>query len=141
MRCTSPISATSAPAGDVVVWDWRAAHGDRARRTTGSWSSTLAAEEWTFHVVAPVLACGIAVVGDVSKFVTAGDARVVVSERDGGVRLLVKGADERVTITGWATQSPTRLDGEVVHDATTGIWTTEVVVPARGWTTVDLTAG
>jgi hypothetical protein len=91
--------------------------------------------------VAPLLSSGIAVFGDVSKFVTAGDARVVVSERDGGVRMLVKGAGERVTITGWATEAPVRRDGDVHHDAATGIWTTVVHVPARGWTTVELAAG
>ena len=26
----------------------------------------------------------------------------------------------------------------VQHDATTGVWTLEVEVPTRGWTTVDL---
>jgi hypothetical protein len=130
----------SAPTGDVIVWDWR----DRtatAASADGRWTSSLAAEEWTFHVIAPVLPCGIAVVGDVSKFVTAGDARLVVSEREGGVRLVVKGADERVTITGWADRAPSRTDGQVIHDATTRVWTTDVRVPARGWTTVDLTAG
>jgi hypothetical protein len=131
---------TSAPVGDVVVWNWRQQTAERLSND-GGWTSTLTAEEWTFHVVAPVLACGIAVVGEVSKFVTAGDARLVVSEREGGVRLLVKGAGERVTITGWAERPPTRADGDVRHDAATGIWGTDVLVPPRGWTTIDLTAG
>ena len=65
----------SAPSGDVVVWDWRAGVAT-PHRSDGSWTCTLAAEEWAFHIVAPVLAGGIAVIGDVSKFVTAGDARL-----------------------------------------------------------------
>jgi hypothetical protein len=130
----------SAPSGDVVVWDWRTGVATPSR-SDGSWTCTLASEAWAFHVVAPVLAGGIAVVGDVSKFVTAGDARVVVSQFGGGVRVMVKGANERVTITGWAQRPPTRVDGDVQHDADSGVWTADVAVPARGWTTMQLAPG
>jgi hypothetical protein len=116
----------------------------------GRWTASLAQEEWTFHVVAPVLAGGVAVIGDVSKFVTAGDARIEVTERAGhdelagragGITVVVKGAGERVTITGWAEHPPSRPDAPVAHDRTTGIWTTVVDVPARGWTSVELRPG
>jgi hypothetical protein len=137
----------SAPAGDVVVWDWRAGSA-RRMGADGHWTASLAQEQWTYHVVAPVLAGGIAVIGDVSKFVPAGDARIEVTERAGGstgsastVRIVVKGAGERVTITGWAERSPSRSDGQVDHDRATGIWTTDVDVPERGWTTVELQPG
>jgi hypothetical protein len=127
----------SAPRGDVVVWDWR--HQTAMRMASdGSWSATLAPEEWTFHVLAPILDCGIAVIGDTSKFVTAGDARLVIGEHGAGVRLTVLGGAEHVTITGWADCELTRPDGVVRNDLDTGIWTTDVDVPARGWTTVDL---
>jgi hypothetical protein len=127
----------SAPTGDVVVWDWR--HGTAARLgPDGSWSTTLSREEWTFHVAAPVLTSGIAVIGDVTKFVTAGDARIEVRESADGVHLVVKGANETVTITGWSPSAPTRPDGDVDHDAATGVWTTTVDVPDRGWTTLTL---
>lgn len=151
MRC-SPGDATStgevrlaelgesAPTGDVVVWDWR--HRTVRRASLGErWSVTLAQEEWTFEVIAPVLVCGIAVIGDTSKFVTAGDARIVVRERDDGIQLTVLGGNERVTVTGWAAVAPTRKDGELSHDAATGVWTTDVDVPSRGWCTVHLTPG
>ena len=130
----------SAPTGDVVVWDWRARVARRTARDA-RWNVTLAPEEWTFDVIAPVLECGIAVIGDTSKFVTAGDARIVVRERSGGIQLTLLGANERMTITGWAAVAPTRNDGEVSHDAGTGVWTTDVDVPARGWCTVLLTPG
>lgn len=131
----------SAPSGDVFVWDWRAGTGERLA-ADGSWSTTLAQEQWTFHVVAPVLPCGLAVVGDVSKFVTAGDARLSVEADERGVRLTVLGAGERVTITGWAGATPERADGVAVqHDPSTGVWTTVVDVPERGWTHVSVLAG
>jgi hypothetical protein len=131
----------SAPSGDVFVWDWRTGSGERLA-VDGSWTATLAQEEWTHHVVAPVLDCGLAVVGDVSKFVPAGDARVVVEADGDGVRLTVKGAGERVTITGWSESTPERADGvAVAHDRATGVWTTVVDVPERGWTHVSLSCG
>lgn len=127
----------SAPTGDVVVWDWRA--GTALRTTPAhSWTATLAPEEWTFHVVAPVLPGGITIIGDVSKFVSAGDARVEVSAADGAVRIIVKGAGEQVTVTGWADHAPHRADGDVAYDASTGVWTTQVHVAPRGWSSVTL---
>ncbi|MFN8023424.1 MAG: hypothetical protein U0Q03_17990 [Acidimicrobiales bacterium] len=130
----------SRPTGDVVVWDWRSGTATRMA-ADGSWTCELGQEEWTFHVVAPVLAGEVAVIGDTSKFVTAGDARVVVSDTGDAVRVVVKGADEQVTVTGWSAQAVRRADGSpVAHDASTGVWTTVVDVPSRGWTTIALTA-
>lgn len=130
----------SAPTGEVFVWDWRRGTGVRMP-AEGSWDTTLSAEEWTFHVVAPVLDGGIAVIGDVSKFVTAGDARLEVDAGPGRVRLTVKGAGELVSITGWSEQPWCRTDGHPVdHDSGTGVWSTSVAVPERGWVHVDLVA-
>ena len=127
----------SAPTGGVVVWDWRTGTAVRAARDH-SWQATLDQEEWTYHVVAPVLPGGIAVIGDVSKFVTAGDARIEVHSADGGVHVVVKGAGERVTITGWSDHTPIRAGGVVDHDSSTGVWTTVVDIPVRGWAGVAL---
>ena len=87
----------------------------------------------TFHVLAPVLGSGLAVIGDVTKFVTAGDARIEVSETSTGVRLVVKGAGERITVTGWADVAPTSPDAIVTYDPSTGVWTLDIDVPSRGW--------
>jgi hypothetical protein len=141
----------AAPAGDVVVWDWRAGTATRTP-ADASWSCSLASEQWTFHVVAPVLTSGIAVIGDAGKFATAGDARVVVTELHDGVRVVVLGASETVMLTGWADHPPSRHASEaddvsdegddpdalVAFDATTGVWTTAVRVPPRGWTTLTM---
>ena len=64
-----------------------------------------------------------------------------VSATDTGARLVVKGAGEDVTITGWAETAPTAGDLPVDHDPATGIWTLTVPVPDRGWAMVDVTAG
>lgn len=133
----------SAPTGEVVVWDWRARTATPLADPLGAdgrWAVTLAKEDWAYLVVAPVLAGGrLAVIGDVDKFVPAGDARIEVAEHGDGVRLVVKGAGETVTVTGWASASPSTVDGPPIdHDPETGVWTVDVDVPGRGWTTVEL---
>ena len=150
MRCSPRDGATtgevrldtlgeSAPAGPVVVWDWRRQTAE-PMDADGSWTCTLEREEWDFRVVAPLLPSGIAVIGDTSTFVTAGDARVEVSATERGARVVVKGAGERVTVTGWSTRPPVRSDAAAVrHDPSTGVWATEVDVAHRGWSSVELT--
>jgi hypothetical protein len=119
-------------AADVVAWDWR----KRTARRLGPEDTipvSLSREGWAFHVLAPVLGSGLAVIGDVSKFVTAGDARLEVFETSTGVRLVVKGAGETITVTGWAETEPTSPDAVVAHDPSSGVWTIDVEVPRRGW--------
>jgi hypothetical protein len=131
---------TSSPRGDVVAWDWRARSATRLA-LDATWPVSLPKEGWAYLVLAPVLASGLAVIGDADLFVTAGDARLEVSATDEGARLVVKGAGERVTVTGWAEAAPSAGDLPVQHEGATGVWTLDVDVPERGWTTVDLTAG
>lgn len=121
-----------APVGDVIAWDWRA--GTVARFDAhGRWPVELTKEGWAYLVLAPVLAGGLAVIGDTSKFVAAGDARLEVSALVDGVSLVVKGAGETVTVTGWAVEAPTATGGRISYDAGSGLWYLEVAVPSRGW--------
>ena len=77
---------------------------------------SLPREGWTYLVLAPVLPSGLAVIGDVDLFVPAGDARIEVSELPDGARVVVKGAGEVVTVTGWAPSAPAVDGHEVAHD-------------------------
>ena len=122
-------------AADVVAWDWRKGAATRLAPDAAI-PVSLGREGWAFYVLAPVLGSGLAVIGDVTKFVTAGDARIEVSETSTGVRLVVKGAGERITVTGWADVAPTSPDAIVAHDPSTGVWTLAVDVPSRGWAIV-----
>jgi hypothetical protein len=126
-----------APRREVVAWDWRAGTATRMP-ASGTWSLSLDREGWAYLVLAPVLASGIAVIGDTSKFVPAGDARIEVSATASGARLVVKGAGERVTITGWSEAAPSAGGRPVAHDPATGVWTVPVEVPARGWAVLDV---
>ncbi len=102
--------------GPAVVWDWR-------RRTAelveagGGWEVELGPHEWDYRVVVPVLAGGIAVVGDPDLFVPAGDRRLADVAPDGTV--VVTGAPgEVVRLVAWDGGAPVER---------------EVTVPDRGW--------
>ncbi len=130
---------SDAPEGPVMVWDWRARAVTRA--DAGSTIGVeLPREGWWYGVAAPVLPAGLAVFGDVAKFVPAGDARVEISATASGARLVVKGAGETVTITGWAAAAPESSDGPLRFDRSTGVWELDVTVGARGWHVVEVRA-
>ena len=103
--------------GPAVVWDWR--RGTAALvEAGGGWDVELGPHDWDFRVVAPLLADGVAVVGDPDLFVTAGDRRLAEVAPDGTV--VVAGAPgEVVRLVGWNA-------GAVVER--------EVAVPDRGGT-------
>jgi len=50
----------------------------------------------------------------------------------------VKGAGERVGITGWGRVASTSPDAVVARDPSTGVWTVEIEVAGRGWTSLQL---
>jgi hypothetical protein len=130
----------SAPAGEVVAWDWRARTATRLG-PGARWPVSLRREGWAFLVLAPVLVSGLAVIGDVELFVTAGDARVEVTEQPGGASVVVKGAGETVTIVGWAERAPVVAGRPVAYDPDTRVFSVPVDVPSRGWTSVEILAG
>lgn len=128
---------------EVIRWDWRNGTATRVDRDA-TWSVTLEREEWAAYVIAPILPGEITVIGDASKFVTAGDARVEIhvdGSDPGTVRLVVKGAGETVTITGWAAAAPTCADTSIDFDPDTGIWSAAVLVGTRGWETIEVHPG
>jgi hypothetical protein len=104
----------------VIAYDWRSRQAARIE-PDGGWDVALDPAGWDYRVLAPVLPDGSAVIGDVEVFATAGDMRIAAV--DGG-RVTVLGAGEQVELTVWN-------DGE--------LHTVAVHVPARGWTSVDLT--
>ncbi len=135
---TQPGRASQGPA-EFVAWDWRKGTATRVV-ADAIMPVSLGPLGWTFSVLAPVLSSGLAVIGDVTKFVTAGDARIEVSETSAGVHLVVKGAGETVTVTGWAEAAPTSPDAIVAHDPSTGVWTVDSTVPSRGWVALRVDA-
>jgi hypothetical protein len=131
----------------VVAYDWRAARvavlpGD------GAYDVALDPADWDYRVLAPVLANGIAVVGDPDVYATAGDSRIADVALDGDtVVITVLGANERVRVTGWSERPVTArawapstgwTSVATDRDAASGQWTLAVDVPAPGWTRIHL---
>jgi hypothetical protein len=127
-------------ANHLVAWNWRTQNAERLSLDSAI-PVSLEREDWDFYVLVPILSSGLAVIGDVTKFVTAGDARIEIFGTSSGARLVVKGGGEKVTIVGWAEAAPTSPDGVVHHDATTGVWTMTLKIPSRGWTSINVDAG
>ncbi len=131
----------------VAVFDWRTRRID-ILDADGTFEVMLARAEWDFRVLAPVLAGGIAVVGDPDVYACAGDTRVasITSDAD-SVVVTVLGAGERVRLQGWsrepvAARAWSPADGPGAVTVTpgpgSGAWVVEVPIPAAGWAKVYL---
>jgi hypothetical protein len=95
----------------------------------------------------PVLRCGLALVGDPSRYTTAGRARLAsVADLDDRVRCTVLGAGERVTITGCGDARTARswTPGERWRDLDLvrqdDVWETQLDVPLAGWSMLEVSA-
>ncbi len=136
---------------DTIAYDWH--RGTCALLPhDASYDVTLGRLDWDFRVLAPVLPCEIAVVGDPHLYATAGDARIAdVTSDDDGANVVILGAPgERITITGWSMRPPTartwtptggREHIDISYDATNSTWRTGVEVPVTGWVVLRVAAG
>ena len=127
----------SAPTSAVVCWDWRAGTATRLEPGDG-WRIALDPLDWDLRLLAPVLPSGLAVIGDPTRYASAGGTRLASVEAvDDGVRFTVLGAGELVTIVGWADHQPRAEDGlDVEWDAP--VWRVHVRVPESGRVSVVL---
>jgi hypothetical protein len=131
----------------IVVFDWRAGTVDVLSRD-GSWEVALDPADWDYRVLAPVLANGIAVVGDPGVYASAGDSRIADVTVDGDdVTITVLGPSERVRVAGWSEHALTArvwfpgsgsTEGPVARDDTSGQWEVSVEIPSSGWAQLRL---
>jgi hypothetical protein len=133
----------------VVAWSWRSRTARRLEPREAL-SYALEPRDWSLEVLCPVLADGIAIIGDPAVYATAGDRRLRgVRCDEEGTRFEVLGAPgERVTIVGWsAGRAPAarrRTPGEVSSlDVTggpdgAGTFLLSVHLGACGWVGVQL---
>jgi hypothetical protein len=115
-------------------------------RADSGFDVALARAEWDYRVLAPVLANGIAVIGDPALYACAGDARVArITSDEETVVVTVLGARECVRVLGWArhpvvARSWSPADGsralEIANDPETGSWELEITTADAGWTKV-----
>jgi len=101
-----------APAAPVVAFDWRSGRAARID-PGGGFDLELAPLDWDYRVLCPLLAGEIAVLGDPTRYATAGDRRIAgIRSTGSGAELDVAGAPgERVRVAGWAARRPARAAG------------------------------
>jgi hypothetical protein len=131
----------------VVVYDWRTGRFDVVTRD-GGYDVELEPRGWDYRVAVPVLAGGVAVVGDPGLYAAAGDSRVADVAVDGtDVVVTVLGAGEAVDLAGWSSApiaarswSPASgaADLAVARDVAHGSWRLTVAVGESGWATVRI---
>jgi hypothetical protein len=139
------------PEGAVLAYDFRRRRAERVD-TEGEdpvWEVELEPCAWDYRILCPILPGDIAIVGDVSRYVTAGDARLRdVGASAGGVVFDALGSPgEHFEVTGWSarpprsaralgpaggTPLPLRRDG--------GLFQVPVVVGDRGWLRIQIEA-
>jgi hypothetical protein len=109
----------TAPGSAVIAFDWRRRTCARLEADAG-WRGSLSWQEWDYHVLCPLLPGEIAVIGDVSKYATAGDRRITaIRATDGEVKFDVLGVPGTIAeIWGWSAQP---LHG-VSEREPTGLW-------------------
>jgi hypothetical protein len=131
----------------VAVYDWRSGRVEVLSRE-GGYDVALDPAGWDYRVLAPVLANGIAIIGDPDVYATAGDSRVADVEVNGDeVAVTVLGAHERVRLVGWSARpvaarawapSTGSMALDATYDAATGQWEVEVDIPSHGWTRLQV---
>jgi hypothetical protein len=131
----------------VALFEWRTGRV-QVLAADGAYEVELDSAGWDYRVLAPVLAGGIAVIGDPALYACAGDARIAeVAVDAGGVTVTVLGAGERIAIVGWAERpiaaaswsaAGGRNDLACARDADSGKWSVEVEVGPAGWVNVHI---
>jgi hypothetical protein len=151
IRTSLPLSdlGAVAPTGPSIAYDWRTRRFARVE-PDGALDLDLAWQDFSYTVLCPLLACGIALFGDVSKYATVGDRRVArITDTQNGVRFDVLGAPgAEVAIEGWAQARPSarawaageRLSVDVADlaDASGGRFAVRIRLGAAGRARVTL---
>ena len=103
--------ALLAPPAAWLCYDWRTTRCEIVP-ADGGWDLSLTPGAWDYRVLCPLLASGLALVGDPSVYATAADRRIrAVRVRDAGLELEVLGAPgERVTLRGFCRDAGVRVE-------------------------------
>jgi hypothetical protein len=98
------------PEGPVLAYDFRRSHAERVEASDSAcaWEVDLEPRAWDYRILCPILPGEIAILGDVSRYVSAGDARLRdVRATGSGVVFEALGAPgESFDITGWSARPP-----------------------------------
>jgi hypothetical protein len=139
------------PEGPLLAYDFRRARAERIEAVGAdpAWEVELEPLAWDYRVLCPILPGEIAVVGDVSRYVTAGDARLrdVRASQSGVVFEALGGPGEHFEITGWSVRPPRAARAlaptgehplEVRYAG--GLFQIPVALEDRGWLRIQIDA-
>jgi Raffinose synthase or seed imbibition protein Sip1 len=126
----------------VAMLDWRTG-SVQVLAADGAYEVELESAGWDYRVLAPVLAGGIAVIGDPAVYACAGDTRVAeVAVDAGAIAVTMLGANERVHVVGWSEHPVSASawapmqgsrDLACARDAASGKWDVELDIGPAGW--------
>jgi hypothetical protein len=139
------------PKGPLLAYDFRRVQAERVEASGAgpAWEVELEPEAWDYHILCPVLPGEIAIVGDVSRYVSAGDARLRgVRATGSGLALeALGGPGECFEITGWSARPPRAVraldpsGGRLLQvHYEDGLFQIPVAVGDRGWLRVEIDA-
>jgi hypothetical protein len=145
----------SRPSTPVLAFDWRRGEFQRLD-ADGGWHCSLDFQDWDYRVLCPLLAGGVTVIGDVTKYATVGDHRVagitcdesaigfaVLDHADAIVEVHGYSPSRPVSVSGWVPGAerwipPDARGGESWSWDATGRWIVRVRVGSNGHTQVRL---
>jgi hypothetical protein len=138
------------PATDsIALYDWRTGTID-VTPADGGFDVALESAGWDYRVAAPIVADGLAVIGDPALYACAGDARVAdvaIDERGDGVVVTILGVDEHLRLVGWSrapvearswSPSTRTVEAASEYDPATGRWELALDTGPTGWTKVRI---
>ncbi len=142
---------TLRPEGPVLAYDFRRARAERVEASDDapSWEVELEPLGWDYRILCPILPGEITVVGDVSRFVSAGDARLRgVRASESGVAFEALGSPgECFELTGWSARPPRAARvlgpagaGPVEVHYRDGLFRIPIALGDRGWVRVEVDA-
>ena len=139
-----------APAAPVVAFDWRSGRAERLD-PDAAFELELAPLDWDYRVLCPLLPGELAVLGDPTRYATAGDRRIAgIRSTPSGVEFeTLASPGERVRIAGWSKRPPRAACWDPRGAAPlplgwqpgSGRFDGEVEVGTCGWARVELAAG
>jgi hypothetical protein len=139
------------PKGPLLAYDFRRARAERVEASGAgpAWEVELQPQAWDYRILCPVLPGEIAIVGDVSRYVSAGDARLRdVRATGSGLAFEALGCPgECFEITGWSARPPRAVRAlepsggrplQVRYEG--GLFRIPIAVGDRGWLRVEIDA-
>jgi hypothetical protein len=139
------------PEGPVLAYDFRRRCAERVEESgdAPAWDVELEPSAWDYRILCPILPGEITIVGDVSRYVSAGDARLrgVRATGSGVLFEALGGPGECFEVTGWSARPPRAArtmgptgGGPLQVQYQGGLFRIPIALEDRGWVRVQIDA-